>query len=63
MPINIVLGDTLAQEPMRLSGARTPKALILKALEKFVKNRKRLNLLDLDGKIEFLDGYDARKIF
>jgi|GEM_PF-2959126 len=33
MRINIVLNDTLVQEAMRLSGAKTPKELILKALE------------------------------
>jgi hypothetical protein len=33
-----------------------------KALEEFVKNRQRLNLLDLAGKIEFAEGYDYKSL-
>ena len=53
MRTNIVLDDALVEEAMILSGVKTKKELISKALREFVTTRKRLNLLDLDGKIDF----------
>ena len=60
MRTNIVLDDKLVEEAMMLSGARTKKELIADALREFVTTRKRLNLLDLDGKIEFNEVYDYK---
>jgi len=45
-----------------LSGAKTKKELISKALREFVTARKRLNLLDLDGKIKFSEAYDYKRL-
>ena len=61
MRTNIVLDDTLVEEAMILSGAKTKKELISNALREFVTARKRLNLLDLDGKIEFSEDYDYKR--
>jgi len=60
MRTNIVIDDKLVEEAMILSGAKTKKELISKALREFVTTRKRLNLLDLDGKIEFEKAYDYK---
>lgn len=60
MRTNIVLDDKLVDEAMMLSGAKTKKELISNALREFVTTRKRLNLLDLDGKIEFEQSYDYK---
>jgi len=62
MRTNIVLEDSLVKEALRHSGIKTKKELIHKALEEFVKNRQRLNLLDLAGKIEFAEGYDYKSL-
>jgi Arc/MetJ family transcription regulator len=62
MRTNIVLEDNLVKEALRHSGIKTKKELIHKALEEFVKNRQRLNLLDLAGKIEFAEGYDYKSL-
>jgi Arc/MetJ family transcription regulator len=62
MRTNIVLEDSLVKEALRHSGIKTKKELIHKALEEFVKNRRRLNLLDLAGKIEFAEGYDYKSL-
>ncbi len=62
MRTNIVLDDTLVEEAMILSGAKTKKELISNALREFVTARKRLNLLDLDGKIEFSEAYDYKRL-
>jgi hypothetical protein len=32
------------------------------ALKEFVEKRRRLNLLDLEGKIEFAEDYDHKKL-
>ena len=60
MRTNIVLDDVLVEEAMILSGARTKRELISNALREFVTTRKRLNLLDLDGKIKFSKDYDYK---
>jgi Arc/MetJ family transcription regulator len=62
MRTNIVLDDTLVEEAMILSGAKTKKELISNALREFVTARKRLNLLDLDGKIKFSEAYDYKRL-
>jgi Arc/MetJ family transcription regulator len=62
MRTNIVLDDDLVAEAMVLSRAKTKKEVISNALQEFVMNRKRLNLLDLDGKIEFSEGYDYKRL-
>jgi hypothetical protein len=47
---------------MVLSGAKTKKEVISNALREFVITRKRLNLLDLDGKIDFSESYDHKSL-
>jgi len=53
MRTNIVLDDSLIKEALKLSRVKTKKELVNQALKEFVENRKRLNLMDLSGKIEF----------
>ena len=62
MRTNIVLDDKLVEEAMNLSGAKSKKEVVSRALLEFVTNRKRLNLLDLDGKIEFKKDYDYKSL-
>jgi Arc/MetJ family transcription regulator len=49
------------EEGLRLSGAKTKRELVNQALRELVENRKRRNLLDLAGKIEFADDYDYKQ--
>jgi hypothetical protein len=49
-------------EVYELSRARTKKELIHEALKEFVQSRRRLNLLDLEGRIEFAKGYDYKEM-
>jgi len=62
MRTNIVLDDNLVKEAMRLSRTKTKKELVNQALREFVQNRKRLNLMDLAGKIEFAKGYNYKAL-
>lgn len=60
MRTNIVLDETLVDEAFKLGSAKTKRELIHEALKEYVENRKRLNLLDLSGKIRFSEGYDYK---
>ena len=62
MRTNIVLDESLVKEAMRLSRTKTKKELVNQALKEFVENRKRLNLMDLAGKIEFAKNYNYKAL-
>jgi Arc/MetJ family transcription regulator len=62
MRTNIVLDDNLVKEAIKLSKVKTKKELIHLALKEFVENKRRRNLLDLEGKIEFAEGYDYKQM-
>lgn len=62
MRTNIVLDDELVAEAARLTGIRTKKELVHEALRALVAARRRLSLLDLDGKIQPARSYDHRAL-
>jgi hypothetical protein len=45
---------------LELSGERTKKAAVTKALQEFVARRRRKRLLDLFGKLEWEPHYDYK---
>jgi Arc/MetJ family transcription regulator len=60
MRTNIVLDEGLVSEAFKLSGVKTKRDLLHQALKEFVENRKRHNLLHLEGRIKFAAGYDYK---
>ena len=62
MRTNIVLDDNLVAEAFKYSPAKTKKELVHIALREFVDRKRRLNLMDLEGKIEFEERYDYKKM-
>jgi len=62
MRTNIVLDDKLIERALRVSGLRTKKELITVALKEFVRNRSRLDIRELKGKIDFSAGYNYKKL-
>jgi Arc/MetJ family transcription regulator len=60
MRTNVVLDDDLINEAIKLSGVKTKKDVISFALREFIASRKRGNLLDLEGKIEFQSDYNYK---
>ena len=62
MRTNINLDDRLVEDAFKLSRARTKRELVHEALEEFVQSRRRLDLLDLEGRIEFAKGYDYKRV-
>jgi len=62
MRTNIVLDDKLVAKALRISGLKTKKELIATALKEFVRNRSRLDIRQIKGKVKFRDGYDYKKL-
>jgi Arc/MetJ family transcription regulator len=59
---NIVIDDDLLKEAFTVSRARTKKDLIHEALEELIRLRKRKDLTELAGSIEFYKGFDHKKL-
>lgn len=59
---NIVLDDDLVKEAMTLTGVRTKRDVVHLALEELVRSRKKKNLLDLAGRIQFRRGFDHKAL-
>ncbi len=62
MRTNIDLDVNLVKEAFQYSSAKTKKELIHLALTEYVKQKRRLNLLDLEGKITFEESYDPKQM-
>jgi Arc/MetJ family transcription regulator len=62
MRTNIVLDEDLVKEAAELTGIKTKRELVRKALEVLIETHKRKNLLDLDGKIQFAPGFDYKAL-
>ncbi len=60
MATNLSLNPKLIDEALKVSGERTKKAAVTRALEEFIARRKQKNLLDLMGKLEWDDAYDYK---
>lgn len=52
MRTTLAIKEELLVEVKTLSGAKTKKEAVEKALEEFIKRRKSKKLIDLEGKIE-----------
>lgn len=62
MRTNIEMNDELVAEAMALSGAKTKKEVVELALKELIRRKKKKDLADLAGKIEFYEGYDYKKL-
>ncbi|MFN0023879.1 MAG: type II toxin-antitoxin system VapB family antitoxin [Parvularculaceae bacterium] len=61
MATNLSIDPDLIDRALEVSGERTKKAAVTKALEEFIARRRQKRLLDLFGKLEWTDGYDYKK--
>ncbi len=52
MRTTLAVKEELIEEVKALSGVKTKKEAVEKALEEFVRRRKAKKLLDLEGKVE-----------
>jgi Arc/MetJ family transcription regulator len=52
MRTTLTINEALLDEAKTLSGARTKRETIERALREFIRRKKSMKLLDLEGKIE-----------
>ena len=62
MKTTLELNEELVKEALSLTDFQTEKELIEFALQEIIRTRKKRNLLDLSGKIEFADNYDYKAL-
>jgi Arc/MetJ family transcription regulator len=57
---NLSIDPDLLERAMEVSGERTKKGTVAKALEEFIARRRQKRLLELMGKLEWDDGFDYK---
>ena len=60
MATNLALDPKLLSRALKISGEKTKKAAVTKALEEFIARRSQKELLDLMGALEWDAGYDYK---
>jgi hypothetical protein len=60
MATNLSLDPKLIEQALKVSGERTKKAAVTRALEEFIARRKQKRLLDLMGKLEWDGAFDYK---
>jgi len=60
MATNLALDPELIERAVKLSGAKTKKAAVTRALEEFVARRSQRRLIDLMGKLEWDESFDYK---
>jgi len=58
MATNLSIDPKLIDEALELSGERSKKAAVTRALEEFIARRRQKRLLELMGKLEWDPGCD-----
>ena len=62
MATNLSLDPDLIDRALELSGERTKKAAVTRALEEFIARRKQKRLLDLMGNLEWDNSFDYKAL-
>jgi hypothetical protein len=60
MATNLSIDPELIDRALALSGERTKKAAVTRALQEFIARREQKHLLDLFGKLEWIADYDYK---
>ena len=60
MATNLSIDPDLLDRALKVSGERTKKAAVTKALQEFVARRRQKRLLDLVGQLEWDESYDYK---
>jgi hypothetical protein len=61
MATNLSIDPVLIDRALELSGERTKKVAVTRALEEFIARREQSGLLDLMGKLEWDPEFDCKK--
>jgi hypothetical protein len=57
---NLALNPDLVERALKVSGEKTKKAAVTRALEEFVARRTQKRLLDLMGRLEWDESFDYK---
>ena len=60
MATNLSIDPDLIERALEVSGERTKKAAVTRALEEFIARRRQKKLLDLLGKLEWDSNFDYK---
>ena len=60
MATNLSLDPDLLDRAMKVSGERTKKAAVTRALEEFIARRRQKRLIDLMGKLDWDSSFDYK---
>ncbi len=60
MATNLSIDPVLLDEALEVSGERTKKAAVTKALQEFIARRRQKRLLELIGKLEWDRTFDYK---
>jgi Arc/MetJ family transcription regulator len=60
MATNLSIDPDLIDQALEVSGERTKKAAVTKALQEFIARRRQKRLLDLMGKLEWDSSYNYK---
>lgn len=60
MATNLAIDPALIQAALNLSGEKTKKAAVTKALEEFIARRQQARVLELFGRLEWDPAYDYK---
>ena len=61
MATNLSIDPDLLEKALRVSGEKTKKAAVTKALKEFIARREQKKLLELFGKLDWNPDYDYKK--
>ena len=61
MATNLSIDPKLIDKALEVSGERTKKAAVTKALEEFIARRQQRNLVELFGKLEWNRDFDYKR--
>ncbi len=60
MATNLALDPELIDRALKVSGQKTKKAAVTRALEEFIARRSQKRLVDLMGKLEWDESFDYK---
>lgn len=60
MATNLALDPSLLERALKVSGEKTKKAAVTRALVEFIARRQQKRLLELFGSLEWSPGYDYK---
>lgn len=62
MATNLKIDPKLLDEAKRIGRFKTKKDAVNQALTEFIQHRRQMDILDLEGRIEFFEDYDPKAL-